>query len=314
MNQLTIIKDNDVQVQVKDNLNSMVSQFILAQDIKANSKYTYQKSLEQFMTWIVENNIQRPDRNNILAYKEYLQAKGLSALTLSNYIVAVRRFFEWAEGMRYYPNVAKGVKGGKQSRSFKKDCLTVAQIKELLNSINKISLEGKRNFAMLNLLIRTALRTVEVVRANVEDIRQQGGEAVLWVQGKGRDNKDEFVLLTDSTLKPINEYLNARGRLKDNAPLFASGSRRNNGDRLTTRSIRGIVKAGLRNIGINNSRLTAHSLRHSAITLSLQGGATVQEAQILGRHANINTTMGYAQNINRIAQAPERKIDYILAG
>ena len=63
-----------------------------------------------------------------------------------------------------------------------------------------------------------------------------------------------------------------------------------------------------------NGRLTAHSLRHTASTLSLQGGATIQEAQALGRHASIDTTMLYAHNIERIAQAPERKIAELLAG
>ena len=70
----------------------------------------------------------------------------------------------------------------------------------------------------------------------------------------------------------------------------------------------------MRKIGLNSDRLTAHSLRHTAITLALKGGATIQEAQALGRHANINTTLIYAHNIDRLTQAPERKIDVVLNG
>jgi integrase/recombinase XerD len=82
--------------------------------------------------------------------------------------------------------------------------------------------------------------------------------------------------------------------------------------RLTTRSIRRIAKNRLKDIGIDDGRLTAHSLRHTAITLSLIGGATIQEAQLLGRHASIDTTMIYAHNLDRVKNAPERHIDALL--
>lgn len=300
-------------ITVKDqDVTSLIDKFINSQDVKENSKATYRRSLKPFFEWVMINNIEPNSREAILAYKSFLINENLSALTISNYLVAVRKFYEWLESMKICPNIARGIKGAKQSRSFKKDPLTVSQIKELLSSIDRSTLQGERDFAILNLLIRTGLRTIEVIRANVEDIRQNSGEAVLWIQGKGRDNKDEFVLLTVETLKSINEYLHARGKAEDKEPLFASLSDRNSNQRLTTRSISRIVKQHLINIGLDNDRLTAHSLRHTAITLSLLGGASIQEAQALGRHSNINTTMVYSHNINRVANAPEYKIDKLL--
>ena len=81
---------------------------------------------------------------------------------------------------------------------------------------------------------------------------------------------------------------------------------------MTTRSVSRVVKEYLRKANLDDARLTAHSLRHTAITLSLLGGATPQEAKVMARHADINTTLIYAHNINRIKQAPEKKIDEIL--
>jgi len=141
-----------------------------------------------------------------------------------------------------------------------------------------------------NLIIRTGLRTSEVVRANIDNIQQNGGETVLWIKGKGKDSKDEFVVLTEQTLKLIGDYLIRRRTLKENKPLFPSSCSRNNGERLTTRSIRRIVKQYLRKIGLDSKRISAHSLRHTAITFSLKAGATLQEAQMLGRHTSISTT------------------------
>jgi integrase/recombinase XerC/integrase/recombinase XerD len=208
--------------------------------------------------------------------------------------------------------VARGVKGAKVAKGFRKDTFSVSQLHQLLNSVDKTSLQGQRDFALLNLLIRTGLRTIEVLRANVGDLRQEGGETVLIVQGKGRDSKDDFVLLTEETLAPIREYLTARDARADE-PLFTSHSTRNSGTRLATRSMRGIVKRYLRKCNLDSERLSAHSFRHTAITLALMAGASIQEAQALARHSQITSTMVYAQNLNRIASAPERKIASLLA-
>jgi len=318
MNLKPVVFEEETRAIVLDrNIDKLVDSFIESQDVKNNSKYTYKRSLKGFLAWVKNSQVDTPTRNEILQYKAYLSSQiesdKLSALTANNYLVSVRKFFEWAEGMRLYPNIARGIKGFKRSKGFRKDPLTVSQIKELLGSVNTSTLQGLREYALLNLLVRTGLRTIELVRANVEDIRQESGEAVLDIQGKGRDSKDEFVLLTDSTLKPILTYLNARGKVEDKAPLFTSLSDRNKNQRLSTQSISKIVKTYFRGINLDSKKLTAHSLRHTAITLSLKGGATIQEAQTLGRHADINTTMIYAHNIDRIKNAPERKIDELLS-
>lgn len=309
-----LVARKEIPLRSGERPSDLVERFLASQDTKQTSKETYRRGLMRFMGWIIREGIQDPTREDILAYKGFLRNQDLSSSTLSSYLVAVRKFFEWTEGVKIYPNVAKGIKGARRSRGFRKDSLTIPQIKELLGGIDRSTLRGKRDYALINLLIRTGVRTIEVTRADVGDIRQVGGEAVLWIQGKGRDEKDEFVVLTEETQRPIMDYLRARGRGGESDPLFASLSDRNRDGRLTTRSISRIVKENLRRIGFDNGRLTAHSLRHTTITLALQGGATIQEAQVLGRHTDINTTLIYAHNINRIAHAPERKVDALLAG
>lgn len=309
-----LVPANSTEITQQSRLDDLLAEFVLAQDVKESSRESYRKGLRRFLGWLNAQGITAPSRQTILDYKSDMSRSGHSPLTVSAYVVIVRKFFDWLEATRGFPNIARGIKGSKRTRGFRKDPLTLSQVKELLGSMGRDDLRGKRDYALINLLTRTGLRTVEAIRANVEDIRQQGGTALLWIQGKGRDEKDEFVLLTDETLRPIHEYLKARGGPGPAAPLFASHSDRNNGDRLTTRSVRGIIKGRLRAIGIDSDRLTAHSLRHTGITLALEAGATVQEAQALARHANINTTLIYAHNIDRIKQAPERKIDALLAG
>ncbi|MFA5638772.1 MAG: tyrosine-type recombinase/integrase, partial [Anaerovoracaceae bacterium] len=290
----------------------VVQKYIDLLDVKPKSRETYRKALKQFMLFLESNAITQPTRADILKYKAYLM-DNYKACTVSSYMTAVKGFFAFLEAEKIYPNIANGIKGAKHQQGFRKDALTIDQVKRILDGIDTSSIEGLRNYALINLFVRTGLRTIEAHRANIEDIRQEGGEALLYIQGKGRDSKDSFVLLTDSTLYPIQKYLMARRTIDPKAALFASHSDRNEGERITTRTISWIVKQAMRTVGIDSERLTAHSLRHTAVTFSLIAGATIQEAQAMARHSNVNTTLIYAHNIDRIAKAPERKIDALFA-
>ncbi len=290
----------------------IMDRYIASLDVRPRSKETYRKALKQFMEFINSTGTAQPTRADILAYKGHLM-EHYTACTVSSYLTAVKGLFAFLEGEKIFPNIANGIKGAKHQQGFRKDALTIEQAKSVLSDMDTRTIEGKRNYALVNLLVRTGLRTIEAERANIEDVRQEGGEALLYIQGKGRDSKDAFVLLTEATLKPIREYVRARGKTAPTDPLFTSHSDRNNGERLTTRSISRIAKGALREAGIDSDRLTAHSLRHTAVTLSLLGGASIQEAQSMARHKNINTTLIYAHNIDRISKAPERKIDALLA-
>ena len=298
----------------KPRLDELVDEFTKAQDVRESSRDTYRKGVKKFLQWLRARGITSPSRETLLEYKDELRESGLAAYSVSSYVGAVRKFFTWLETTRGLPNIAKDIKGARRTRGFRKDPLTLDQALELMGSVDRAELRGLRDYALIGLMLTTGLRTVEVIRANVGDLRQEGGEARLWIQGKGRDEKDEFSLLPAETLKPLHEYLKARGPARPEAPLFSSLSNRNGGERLTTRTLRRIVKDRLRAIGIDSDRLTAHSTRHTAITLALQAGATLQEAQALARHEKIETTLIYAHNVDRLKQAPERKVAALLAG
>lgn len=295
-------------------LEELVSRFLESQDLASSSKDTYSRQLKRFTSWLQDtgraSKMSQLSREDILAYKQSLQDSGLSSLSVSGYLVTVRKLFTWLESEKVYPNIARDIKGMKKARGFRKDCLTPSQIRESLASIDRRTPEGLRDYALLNLLVRTGLRVIEIARAEVGDIRQESSEAVLWIQGKGRDSKDDFVLLLEDTLKPIRAYLSGRGQLPDEAPLFASISDRNQGEALSTRSISRIVKETFRGVGLDSKRLTAHSLRHTAITLSIKGGASLQQAQAMARHSDPKTTMIYFHNLNRLQAGAEKFIQF----
>jgi integrase/recombinase XerD len=286
------------------------SSFLTVLDVKASSKRTYERQLKVFIRWTSHHTALT--KETLLDFKEFLVTKNLSPYTINSYLIILKKFFIWLEINHFCPNIAREIKLLKRKHGFKKDALSLDQAKKLLLSINRSNITGKRDYALINIMLRTGLRTIEIVNALKADIASHSGEAVLWIQGKGHDSKDDFVVLTEPSLLSIREYLYIRGNVKESDPVFASHSTKNFGKPMTTRSVSRIVKQRLKEIGIMDSRFTAHSLRHTAITFSLLAGATPQEARTMARHADINTTLIYAQNIHRIQQAPERKIDTLL--
>jgi len=306
-----IVNSQEVTLIPTINIQNLVDAFINSQDVKLSSKNLYRRTLKQYFNWVdttnyLLNEIARPQ---LLEYKDYLLSSGMSSLTVGSYITSVRRFYEWTEANKYYPNVAKGIKTPKRKQQFKKQPLLPAQATALLNFYQDKAL---RDYAIISLLLRTGLRTIEVIRASVEDITFKGGQRVLLVQGKGRDEKDNFVLLTDKTYQPIAEYLATRGNISSSEPLFTSTSNNSKGDRLTTRTISYIAKEGLKAIGLDEKSYTAHSLRHTTAVNILRAGGSLETAQFTLRHSNPATTQIYTATLNeerRLQNSGEALID-----
>ena len=267
--------------------------FISYLDASPKTIETYTKALRQFFNYIGLHGIRKPQREDVLAFRDDLKASGLKPTTVQNYITATRIFFKWTAQEGLYPNIAEHVKGAKLDKNHKKDYLTSRQAKEVLAGVQTDSEEGLRNYAILSLMVTGGLRTIEVSRADVEDLRIVGESTVLYIQGKGREEKTEYIKISAPVEKAIRSYLKARENVEEGQPLFTSTSNNSKGKRITTRTVSGVVKTALRNAGYDSARLTAHSLRHTAITLALLAGREITEVQQFARHANLNTTMIY---------------------
>lgn len=301
--------DNTQVMLRKDQQKQLFERFVTFIDASPNTARTYRASLRQWFKYLADNDVSNPTPDTVRAYRQHLKDTGKKPTTIQNYIIAVKQFFKWTEDEQLYPNIAKHIKGAKISHEHKKDYLTSQQAKKVLETIPQDTLKGKRDYAMLALMLTMGLRTIEVSRANVGDIRTQGDAVVLYVQGKGHVDKDALVRMPNHVETAVRTYLKARKASDPQSPLFASTSHQNVGQRMTTRSISGIVKSSFIAAGYDSPRLTAHSTRHTSATLSLLNGATLQETQQLLRHVNLQTTEIYAHNLNAIKNQSSQKVD-----
>ncbi len=298
----------NTQLTNAEDLGELFSRWVLFIEGSEKTVETYTRQVRQFVAYLKAHEITEPTKEDIRAYREELKLTRKPA-TVQGYIMALRQFFKWTEDEGLYPNIAKNVKGAKLDTEHKKDPLTERQVKTFLASIDRSTLAGKRDYAILALMLTTALRTIEVARANVEDLRPAGDNMVLYIQGKGHEERSDYVKITPPVEDAIRDYLASRGKATGKEPLFETTSNNRGEDgRLTTKSISRLVKSHLIDAGLNSDRLTAHSLRHTCITLNLLHGGTLEETRQLARHTNINTTLIYAHAINRANNNSELRV------
>jgi len=161
-----------------------------------------------------------------------------------------------------------------------------------------------RNLLMIRMMALQGLRTVEVQRANVEDLTEKGENLVLLVRGKTRDR---IVYLRPDTAERLKAYLALRGEVvRDQAgtPLFAALGNRAGGERLSRRHIRVQTDTYLRQAGLKRPGISNHALRHTAGTLGYLHTGDLRAVQELLGHADPRMTARYAQVVDMAKRNP----------
>lgn len=320
MNELVTIGNNALQYQEAISAD-LFRRFIEYTDREPTTMKGYITCLRQFMGWMNANGIKNPQRADILAYKEYLNgehfgrtgAEPLKAGTKQQYLRAVKHFFKWTAAEGLYPNIADNIHGAKvRNDTHKKDALDREAVKAIADSIERDTERGKRLYAMYLLCISCGLRTIEINRANVEDIKAIGNRTYLYLQGKGHTEHDQPVLLIPEVKAAIRDYLDSRtDHYTSKSPLFVSSSNRSKGQRIAATTISTMLKTALVNAGYNSDRLTAHSLRHTSGTGAYKATGNIYLAQKHQRHADPATTEIYVHAEEREERNTEQQVfDY----
>ena len=313
---MNIVKTVEVKaeiVQCKPTFDNMLNRFVQYIDVSPSSVRSYISGVRKFLQYLSINSINTPTRETVLTYKKELIEK-YSANSVSLYLSSIRRFFSWCESEKLYGDITRGIKSPKISHDHKRDAFSAEELKTIIGGIDRNGLQGMRDYAIFCLITATGLRTVEVMRANVGDMHRVAGTMILDIQGKGRNSKDAFVKISGHVEKAITEYLKARGNVRDSEPLFVSCSKRNKNQRLTTRTISQVCKNAMKAAGYDSHRLTAHSLRHSSITLALLAGMSIQDVSQFARHSSISVTQVYSHDISRMQSQCENAISTAIFG
>ncbi len=273
---------------------------------------TYKRSLNEFERWFVKQRGSfHFSEDGIRSYKKYLmETRELSQVSVSTYLTALRRFCQYLADIGLLDeNPAQAVKGNRRPTSHSRSVLTEAEIDDLLALLNFETQIGKRDQAIIFLMLFGGLSEIEIVRADVKDLEQTLMGWYLRVQGKGHTLKDQQVPVDPPVMEKIRIYLDTRGRIRPEDPLFVSHGHRSDGERLNTRSVRSRINQHLKDAGVKRPGITPHSLTHTAALIWLNDGMEIEEVKQRMRHGSLDTTMIYFKKQGLLKRDPQELKD-----
>jgi site-specific recombinase XerD len=274
---------------------------------------TYKRGFNRFGRWLIDQGITAPKAADLARFRGDLSGR-YAVQTVNLTLSAVRSFYRYlvtAGAIDYSP--FEGVPGIKRpkSRRHKRSALTRAEVRAVLDTCDPNTAAGSRDLAIIMLMAYCGLRTIEVHRADINDLGSEGERLVLYVQGKGHTEADAVAVIPRDQERIIRAWIIERQRLDPiSKALFISLSPRSKGLRLSTRAISDIVTGHYEAAGVAGDNKTTHSLRHTAITQVIKAGGTLMQAQALARHESPDTTTGYIHEVNRVENPPEDLIQY----
>lgn len=268
--------------------------------------------MREFRAFLLEDGApSRLEHDNPQAPERY------AVSTVGRKLASVRRFYDMAHARGMLPeNPAAGLKAPKDKteRSERVKYLTLVALQRVLQLPNLRTEKGIRDRCILALMAMHGLRVAEVAALDLECYEPEGGETgTLRVVGKG--NKQRTVHLVLESREEIRRWLAVRNLMvSDESALFLSmhWSGEAQAGRMSTRGIRNMVDGYLEKAGAKREGVSCHSLRHSYATHSLAAGAKLPAISKSMGHAGIQTTMVYADIVDKARENPAKYLTGLL--
>jgi site-specific recombinase XerD len=278
----------------------------------ARTRRAYQIDLRDFMIF---TGIARADefrtvtRAHVLAWRKHLEGGQRSGATIRRKLAALSSLFAYlCERNAVLLNPVAGVKRPRSnSNEGKTPALGDHQARALLDVPDPDTLKGKRDRALLAVLLYHGLRREELCLLKVRDIHDRRGVPHLRIHGKG--NRLRHVPLHPASAERLHTYLEATGHASSpDSPLFQPI--RTTGAAMTGDCVYKCVRSYATRAGIAVDGLGVHGLRATAATNALEHEADIAKVQEWLGHANIATTRLYDRRKSRPEDSPTFKIAY----
>lgn len=282
-----------------------------------NTRRAYQNDLKGFMRFV---GIEKPEefrtvtRAHVIAWRKNLEQQTLAAATIRRKLSALSDLMDFlCESNSITHNPVKGVARPKEgANEGKTPAISDAQAKRLLECPPGDTLKGKRDRAILSVLLFHALRRAELCKLMVKDYSLRRGTQTIAVYGKG--SKIRYIPVHPHAVAMIEDYLDAAGIREMRAtPLFRP-VKNPAGDlqcALSGNAIyESIVKRYAKEAGIPAEVIRPHSLRATAATNALEHGAGLAEVRDWLGHKSTSTTQLYDKRRMRPENSPTFKVEY----
>ena len=276
----------------------------------AQTRRAYRNDLEDFFGTprVKLADIRTVTFVHVNAYLEQLANDGYAASTVQRRIASLRGFFDWLVALEAldrnpaHPKLVRRIqKADRSDQSL--IVLSSDQAEALLDATAASGDAAMRDYTLIYTLLHCVLRRSEAAAMDVAHLRPLSRYWVLDLpETKGGAN--QYIKVPAHVVEQIDSMC-AHYSIRQ-GPLWQSLSNNNRGGRLTPHSIYRIVRKTAERAGLGD--VGAHTLRHTGCTLALEAGASLKQVQTHARHKNIETTMMYIHQRDKLRDSAA---DYI---
>lgn len=262
----------------------------LEKSLSENTIMAYTTDLEKLVLYLEEEKIDILDVNleNLENFTACLRDIGICPRSQARILSGIRSFYHYLLLEEYIQQDPTELLESPQIGKHLPDVLSVEDIDNLINSIDRSTREGQRNCAILETLYSCGLRVSELCNLKISDLYLD--EGFIKVEGKG--NKQRLVPISPKAIKEIKNYFMSRneGLIKAGYEDFVFISKF--GKNISRIMVFHIIKELANRIGIKKT-ISPHTFRHSFATHLLEGGANLRAIQCMLGHESIGTTEIY---------------------
>lgn len=299
-------------------LEALLDQYLVEKDITRRSRELYETVLKQYIGYLKEHHISYAKTSDVINYCDWKRSQGYSSRWIYHQISAIKGLYMYLKSNQkrldlpyeYALDITETIKNERiTNKNISKPILSLSQAKQLIlrTKEHRKYIWHYRDHAIIYLMITTGMRSIEIRRVKKKDLKVVNNQVLLYVQGKGRTSKDEFVKIVPGVKEAIEDYLQRRNDL--NPYLFISHSKHTDIPNLSRTFFNKMIERVLRDSGLEDTKITAHSLRHTAATFNLLRGGSLESTRQFMRHANMSTTLVYAHHIDRMKDDSENQIE-----
>lgn len=269
----------------------------------------YRRAIDEFVDWYCSEPRSSFSKTVVVRYRMHLESRNLAPSTINLRLGAVRRLaYEAAECGLLSADLAAGirrVKGVKKLGVRLGNWLTAEQGHALWQAPDKERMKGKRDRALLALLLACGLRRHEVAELTVDHLQQREGHwAIVDLSGKGGHVRT--VPVPDWVHLQLSEWTKAAGIETGKVFRRVSSAGRPWGEEVTEKLVWQVVKEFASKTGV--SKLAPHDLRRTCARLCRAAGGELEQIQFLLGHISVQTTERYLGCTQRIASAVNDRI------
>ncbi len=299
-------------------MNAAEALEVMFSDYAPNTRRAYARAFREFQAWAGFREFKELatlDPLQVVAFKTHLREQGHKPASINQTLSALRKIGKLLAEFGFLarnPFATSILRSEKVSATSNKGALQVSDIHAMLHANEMLEYDPRfalllrrRNGVLLKFLYFTATRRSEVADLRWDDLGQDGVHQVARLRQTKSGVEQKIKIRTELHLELVRwRALQEEQGLS--APwVFPSLSARTFGQKMSGKGVNDVVIRLGREVGL---KISAHYLRHTAITTALELGEPLQKVQAYARHASADTTIRYFHDRQLLEQNPTDRL------